>query len=534
MNQFVFTSKQKTFLFGLMGLGLVSMLLCFFMEPGRYEGLGIEEKYAHTQFWTNLLHNAYFFTGISFTALLFIVTHTLAYGGWQTAFKRVPEAMMMFMPVGLVFIAIVYVGGLLGWHGIYLWMEPGITTMGNENYDKLIAHKSTFVNAVTLGIALVIIAVWFLFASRLRALSLKEDVTSFASENNSKKVWAAVFLPVAGFSSAFVIWQVIMSIDIHWYSTMFAWYSTASFFVSSVTVIILLLLWLKTQGYFPNVTKEHFHDLGKYAFGISVFWTYLWFSQFMLIWYANNGEETQYFDLRFQQFEPVFFLNLIMNFALPFVVLIRNTSKRIFGTLGFACVVIFLGHWLDFFQQIKPGVWHNLEHSYHHSHNSGIDRGAIDDAHGGHSETIKLNDAFDGGKGILMSGSTQDQHANDQHGSGEKTVQHGDEQPFDAPGDTTNTGHAPDAAPHTDGGDGHAHGEADAHDHSHGEGDHGHEHKVLGKFYMGIHAPGLLELGTFAGFLGLFLFVTLWWLSKAPLNPVNDAYYEESNHHAVM
>ena len=520
MNQFVFTGKQKTFLFGLMGLGVISMLLCFILEPSRYEGLGLHDKYLHTQFWTNLLHNAYFFTGIAFSALLFIVTHTLAYGGWHTAFKRVPEAMMMFLPVGVVFIAIVYLAGLMEWHGIYLWMEPGIAET-----DRLIAHKSSFVNKTTLGIALLVILGWYIFASRLRSLSIQEDGANFASTNNAKKVWAAIFLPVAGFTSAFVIWQVVMSIDIHWYSTMFAWYSTASFFVSAVTMIILLLLWLKSLGYFPNVNKEHFHDLGKYAFGISVFWTYLWFSQFMLIWYANNGEETQYFDLRFQQFEPIFFMNIVMNFVLPFLVLIRNTSKRILGTLGFACIIIFMGHWIDFFQQIKPGVWHNLEHSYHQMH-----EGHGHDAN--HEEGHSSRGNFEGGTAMFMSNPGGDQHeGGQQHGDAHGTTP---EQHDAAAQDTAHHDQAAGHESESHTGDAH-HDQAGAHEGGHdAHGRHGHETAGLKTFYLGIHAPGLLELGTFAGFLGLFLFVTLSYLSKASLNPENDAYYEESNHHQVM
>jgi hypothetical protein len=296
--------------------------------------------------------------------------------------------------------------------------------------------------------------------------------------------------------------------------------------VSAITVIILLLLWLKSLGYFPNVNQEHFHDLGKFAFGISVFWTYLWFSQFMLIWYANNGEETQYFDLRFQQFEPVFFLNIVMNFVLPFLVLIRNTSKRILGTLGFACIVIFMGHWIDFFQQIKPGVWHNLEHSYHQKHEGHGDAG-----HEGHSSVLPSSDAFGGGKAMFMSNTTNDQH----DGSHQDAAPHGEQPASHA--DTAQHGEA-EGAHDAHGADGAAHGEhADAHGdghEAHGDGHGHHDAPTLKSFYLGIHAPGLLELGTFAGFLGLFLFVTLWHLSKASLNPVNDAYYEESNHHQVM
>ncbi len=479
MNQFTFTGKQKTFTFALMGVGVVSLLLTFFLEPGRYPA-GLDPKYLHTQFWTNILHNSFLFTGISFAALLFMVTHTLAWGGWHTAFKRVPEAMMMFLPVGALLLLVVALGTAFDWHGIYLWAEDGI-----EQHDKLVAHKSSFLNVPFYMIAIAIILLWGFFAYMLRKLSIQEDSEKFGSTYNRRLTISAIVLPIVAFTSAYVIWQVVMAIDVHWYSTMFAWYSTASVFVAMLTCLILMLLYLKRIGYFPNVTKDHFHDLGKYLFGLSVFWTYLWFSQFMLIWYSNNGEETGYFLLRQTQFPVVFYLNLLFNFVLPFLILIMNSAKRALGLLGFMSIVIFVGHWIDLFQAIKPGVWHNVEHSYHMQHES------HGDAHGKETSTYQLESTNQSAKGMLTSG------------GGEHT--------------TTDKGH------------GEAHAEAG---HKSGEA-HGHsEH--LGTFYLGIHFPGVLELGTLAGFLGLFLFVTFSNLAKAKLDPTNDPYLEESNHHHVV
>ena len=456
MNQFQFTSKQKTFVFSLMAVGLVSMLLTFFLEPSRYDGLGLEPKYLHTQFWTNFLHNSVFFLGIGFSSVLFIVTHSLAWGGWHTVFKRVPEAMMTFLPYAAALLGVVLLGTAMDWHGIYLWSDKHALAT-----DKLVQHKSSFLNVPFYGMAIVAILVWAFFSYMLRKLSIQEDSKGFAVNYDKKLFYAATFLPIAAFSSAFVIWQVIMSIDVHWYSTMFAWYCTAGMFVTTVSAMVLLLMYLQSKGYFPKVTKEHYHDLGKFVFGISVFWTYLWFSQFMLIWFANNGEETQYFFLRFEQFKPLFFLNLILNFVLPFTILLANYAKRTYGILGFVSIIVILGHWIDFYQMIKPGVWHNLEHAYHAKHES---------AHGA------------------------DAHAAPAHG----------------------------AAAHAAHGVEHAAGAADAHAVAHAD---------LGHFYMGIHFPGLLELGTFAGFLGLFLFVFFTALSKASLQPDGDAYLEESRHH---
>lgn len=477
MNQFTFTAGQKKFTFGLMAIGLISMILCYIMEPGRYPK-EMPSEYLHTQFWTNFLHNSYFFTGIAFSALLFIATHSLGYGGWHTTFKRVPEAIMMFLPVGVVLMLIVWGSTALGLHKIYMWNDAEMLAK-----DPIAIHKSSFLNLTAYFIGILIIAMWGFFAYKLRSLSIEEDSKGFAYNLKKSKFWSGVFLPLAGFSSAFVIWQVAMSIDIHWYSTMFAWYSTASFFVACICVMILIILFLKQLGYLPNVTVEHFHDLGKFAFGISVFWTYVWFSQFMLIWYANNGEETQYFFFRFEQFKPLFFVNLLLNFILPFLILIRNTSKRILGTLGFVAMIIVLGHWIDFYQQIKPSTWYNFTHAYEH-------------AVGHHETTTPGGEHHEG---------TTTGHGEKQHGS------------IETPGSTE--GHVVLTS-----------NEEPAPNHGGGH----HEDSGLKSFYLGIHAPGPIELGTFAGFLGLFLFVVFTYLSKASLEPKGDAYYEESEHHAVM
>ena len=139
-------------------------------------------------------------------------------------------------------------------------------------------------------------------------------------------------------------------------STLFAWYATISWFVSMLCVTVLTLIYLKSKGYYTQVTGDHFHDLGKYVFGFSVFWTYLWFSQYMLIWYGNVGEETVYFRQRFDEYPVLFYGNLIINFALPFLVLIRNDTKRKMGIMTVICSVVLIGHWIDYFLMIKPGA----------------------------------------------------------------------------------------------------------------------------------------------------------------------------------
>ena len=127
------------------------------------------------------------------------------------------------------------------------------------------------------------------------------------------------------------------------------------------------MIWMKSKGYYEKVSVEHFHDLGKYLFAFSIFWTYVWFSQYMLIWYSNNGEETIYFFTRMHDYPMLYWGNLFLNFALPFLILLRNDTKRKMGTLFLVSAIVFLGHWFDYFQMIKPGVLHTA-HEIHEMH----------------------------------------------------------------------------------------------------------------------------------------------------------------------
>ena len=356
MNQFTFEGGQKRVLGGFILLGLICLGISFVSDGTPH----------HTRFWSNLLQNTVYFTGISFVATFVLAAFATAYAGWYTVMKRVWEAYSMFLIVGLGLLLIIIAGIWGHLHHLYHWAMDGVATVGHENYDKIIAGKSGFLNkgVYTFG-TIIVVGVWYLFARRMRSLSVAEDTDGDASYSHHKKyrVWAAAFLPIAAFTSAALIWQWVMSIDAHWYSTMYAWYSTASWFVGCLGLTILMLIYLKSKGYYQNVTANHLHDLGKYLFAFSVFWTYLWFSQYMLIWYANVGEETVYFQLRRDEYPVLFYGNLIINFVLPFLILMRNDTKRKFGTLGFVAALTFFGHWWDFFYMVKPGALINAQHA---------------------------------------------------------------------------------------------------------------------------------------------------------------------------
>ncbi len=344
MDQFVFDSKKRWVLGGGVILGVLCLLLTY---------LGDDQF--HTRFWTNFLHNSVFFTGIAFISLFIIAAFTTALAGWSTLVKRVWEAYSLFLVPGLLLMLIIVAGVWGHWHHLYHWADEEAVKV-----DAIMFSKSGFLNKYwyTFG-TLFIVGAWIFFATKIRSLSTQEDKDGPGvdfSYHRKIRTFSVIFLPIAGFSSAAMIWQWIMSIDAHWYSTLFAWYTAASWFLSALSLSILTIIYLKSQGYMTNVTSHHLHDLGKYLFGISVFWMYLWFSQYMLIWYANVGEETIYYRERLDNYKPLFFLNIIINFLAPFFVLMRNDTKRKVGTMAFVSIAVFFGHWLDFFLMIKPGA----------------------------------------------------------------------------------------------------------------------------------------------------------------------------------
>jgi len=364
MNTYSIPARQRTLLFAGMGVGLLCLILSWFLDDSGH----------HMRFWTNFLHNSVFFTGIALMAIFFYSVCNTAWAGWHVQFKRVWEAMSMFLGVGLILMAIIALGLVFGWHHMYHWADSA-----SVESDKILQHKSAFLNKGWYIVSVVLIAVWYFFARKLRSLSVAEDSQGGLKDFSlhiKTRYWTAGFLPIVGFSTCLVFWQWVMSIDAHWYSTLFAWYSGASLFVSMIAMTILVLIFLKSLGYYPNVSTEHFHDLGKFMFAFSIFWTYLWFSQYMLIWYSNNGEETVYFNTRQDQYPVLFYANLAINFLVPFFVLMRNDTKRKFGSLITVALIVIFGHWMDFFLMIKPGALHTAHEIGGHGHG---------DAHG-HSD----------------------------------------------------------------------------------------------------------------------------------------------------
>ncbi|MFM8372563.1 MAG: hypothetical protein ACKOCO_09260, partial [Bacteroidota bacterium] len=344
---------------------------------------------------------------------------------------------------------------------------------------------------------------------KLRQASVDQDTMETADFKYYKKQrkWAASFLPLGGFLSTVFLWQSVMSIDTHWYSTMFAWYSMVSTWLGAISLTVILIIYLKSLGYMEYVTFDHLHDIGKFLFGISVFWTYLWFDQFMLIWYANNGEETIYFFERMNHYPVLFWGNLLLNFVTPFFILMRNDTKRKFGTMFFVALIVFFGHWWDFFYMIKPGA-RTAAHE------------AMELAEGKHHSAAAHETAH------VAAAPEAAQHA-EEHTTAPATADtaaHTSEAAHtEAAGHEAHEAPAPAAADH----EGASHEEG----HEAAAGHHGEEVDESKSFKVGYTIPGLDDLGVLIGFLSLFLFFFFNQLSKSSLVPLKDPFLEESLHH---
>ena len=333
-KSFEFSKKIKSFLIAIIVIGAV------------LAAAGIAMSLDHThRIWANVLLNGFFFTAIALSAAFFVIVHALGESGWHTAVQRVPEAMSLYVPIGGVFMLLV----LVGMHDIYHWSHT-------EHLDEILQGKSGYLNPMFFSIRTVAyIIIWSLLVMWFRKTSLKTDVDTNIKLFNKQRTIAGIFIVIFAVTSSTSAWDWIMSIDAHWFSTLFGWYMFISTFVSAVALIIVLLFVLKRMGYMEHVNDEHLHDLGKYLFGFSIFWAYLWVSQYLLIWYSNIPEETIYYVKRIQDFEGVFYANVIINFLAPFLILMPRGTKRKLNWLIAAAIIVFIGHWIDMYLAIMPG-----------------------------------------------------------------------------------------------------------------------------------------------------------------------------------
>lgn len=352
LNQtFQVPAKLKTTSLVLLVVGLITL------GAGVATLLMSHDVMDQTRFWAVLLQNSLFFLLISLASVFILSATSLAQAAWIVSFRRIPEAIgsivwILGIIAGAIMLTLVWTDNF----HIYHWLEKG-----NIPHNSLNTLKNFFLSKPFFTVwTIVVISLWGWLGVKIRQLSLKQD----AEPKGSTKTYWKNFNVSAGFVFVFALslastipWLWIMSIDSHWFSTMFSWYTFASSFVSGMSMIMLWILYTKRHGYLEIVNDEHIHDVGKFMFAFSIFWTYLWFSQFMLIWYANIPEETVYFKIRMHgPYKFFYWLNIILNFVCPILILMPRPNKRNYFVVVLVAVLIIFGHWIDFYQMIMPGT----------------------------------------------------------------------------------------------------------------------------------------------------------------------------------
>ena len=305
----------------------------------------------HNRPYAALYVAAFFFFMISLGVLAFYAIQYAAQAGWSPVLFRVMEAITYYLLPGALIVL-----GIAWWAGdhIFIWMDPDVVA-----HDELIQAKAGWLNKTWFLIrGLIFITGWSLYRYFSRKFSLAQDLADLNDNSNFKNNFriSAGFLVFYIYTESIMSWDWIMSVDPHWFSTLFGWYVFASMFVSGITVIAMITIYLKSKGLMEFVNDSHLHDLAKFMFAISVFWTYLWFSQFMLIWYANIPEEVTYFVTRIEDYNLPFFGMIILNFIFPFLVLMNSDYKRVPWFIVMAGIVILFGHYIDVFNMIMPAT----------------------------------------------------------------------------------------------------------------------------------------------------------------------------------
>ncbi len=368
-DKFDFTSRSKKNLFIFIAVGiLLTVIGIVLLNTGGHHGESADG--AHAFHWTKRLYaniwiNNVYFTGIAVIGVAFFAIQYAAQAGWSVGLKRIALAYGSWLPFAGILMLVSF---LAFSHDIFHWTHHSLYDPSSPDFDSIINGKKGFfywpmsdhpsVAVFFLARMVAFFGLWYFFFTKLKGLALQEDFDGGTDKWFQMRKWSAIFLVIFAVTSSISAWDWVMSIDTHWFSTMFGWYVFASWWVSGLALTAFIVVLLKDRGYLSIVNANHVHDIGKFMFAFSIFWTYIWFSQFLLIYYANIPEETIYFVERWQNdhYAPLFFLNLIVNFLLPFLVLMTRDAKRHSRFIKVIAPIIMVGHWLDFYLMVTPGT----------------------------------------------------------------------------------------------------------------------------------------------------------------------------------
>lgn len=335
---FVFEMKYKIICGVLILLGVAGMAMSLMSEPARA--------------WQAYLVALFFFVSMSVISLFFLALQYLTSARWSVNIRRVFEALSVFLPLGLVMTLVLI---FFGADHLYSWLDPE-TVAG----DALLQHKEPYLNKTFFIIrTLIVFAGWILFSMKILRNSRKQDETGDDTLIIKTIPFSIGYIIFFALSYSVFAVDFLMSLEPHWFSTIFGVYmfggSMQALFAASIVLTVFLC-----KRFNGMVTEDHLHDLGKFLLGFTVFWAYIAYSQYMLIWYANMPEETMFFFHRsIGEWANVSLAMIVLKFALPFLLLLPRWAKRKVGYLVPVCILILLTQVLDIYWLVYPTFDHH-------------------------------------------------------------------------------------------------------------------------------------------------------------------------------
>lgn len=298
--------------------------------------------------WAELLLNGFYMTALALGGMVFLALHYLSGAAWSASIRRIPEALTAALPVAAVLMLLLFFGRE--------WLYPATRANAHEGESARALYLSA---PFFFGRMAIFMTAWILFARGLRRTSLRQDADGSPRHHRRLVRTSAAFVVVFALSFSLASFDWLMTLTPRWSSTIFAIYAFAGVLVGGIAAVTLCVVLLVERGYLAEaVDTNQLHDLGKLLLAFSIFWAYIWFAQYLLIWYGNLPEETTYYVSRTSRpWIAVFLLNVAVNWVVPFLVLLPRATKRNASVLKWVAIVVLAGRWLDLYVAIMPDLF---------------------------------------------------------------------------------------------------------------------------------------------------------------------------------
>jgi hypothetical protein len=333
-------------------VGLICLGLAFVLGVSTGHGGGEHGAAggdSHQQFYLSYLTSFMFWLSICLGGLIFVLIQHATRAGWSIVVRRIAENWMAILPL----FALLVVPLFIGQHDLFHWSH------GIPEDDLMLTRKAAYFDGgFYLTRTIVVLALWTLLAVALYRWSTRQDQSGDVALSHKMRWWAPLGIIAFAFTSTIAAIDWMMALDPHWYSTIFGVYFFAGIIVASGAAFTLSSMALQKSGMLKEaISAEHYHDLGKWTYAFIIFWTYIGFSQFFLIWYANIPEETIWYGHRFNHgWEYVSVFLALGHFALPLFFLMSRHIKRRRITLALGAAWLLFAHYVDMFWLIQPAL----------------------------------------------------------------------------------------------------------------------------------------------------------------------------------